>query len=243
MKIVGLILQVLVTFYFKVFFLLLPKSKIDRNLKAAIKLYQGQGFGALFAKIRSWDAPYSPVNKLIKPNAKVLDLGCGDGLLANYLAIASPKRKILGVELNKDRVKQASKGLANVKFKQGDILKENLEGNYDTITLIHVLHHLLTPGMQTKLLEKIARVTQPQHDLIILEIDRKPFLKYLFSAITDAFIVPILFEGRPFNFRFFYRTSGDWEKILSKLSFSVKIKSIHKGMPFSHVLIYAKKVV
>ena len=243
MKIIKKVLEFLLTIFFKVFFTFIPKTKISKNLKKTIDLYKGNGFASLFAEIRAWDAPYEPVDRLIKKNANVFDLGSGDGLLANFLSVSSPKRKIKGIELNKNRVKESFKGLKNTSFEYGNILKTKISSRYDVITMVHVLHHLPNKDSQIELLTKISKSLNKNKELIILEIDYKPFLKYALTWFTDAVTVPILFEGKIFNPNFFYRKSSEWKSILSKLGFSVKIKSIHKGMPFSHVLIYAKKVV
>lgn len=243
MKFVKKSLEFILGIFFRIFFLIVPKTKISRDLKKTIGLYRGSGFSELFAEIRAWDAPYEPVDKLIRKNAKVLDLGCGDGLLANYLAISSPMRKIKGIELNPGRVRQADKGLKNTSFERGDILQAKIAQDYDVITLIHVLHHLPNRKSQIKILEKVSKALSKNKELIILEIDDRPFSKLIFSWLTDAITVPILFEGKIFNPNFFYRKASEWKQILSKLGFRVKIKAIHEGMPFSHVLIYAKKVV
>jgi 2-polyprenyl-3-methyl-5-hydroxy-6-metoxy-1,4-benzoquinol methylase len=240
MKIIKKILEGLVAAFFAVYFLFNKENKVSKTLQKTIDLYKGDGFGELFSRIRAWDAPYEPLDKLIGKSAKVLDLGSGDGLLGNYLALSSSKRKISGIELNKSRAKAAYRGIKNTQFRQGNILKAGL-GKQDVVILAHVLHHLPSKQDQEKLLSKISKSLTKNKDLIILEIDYKPFLKYVFSWLTDAITVPILFEGKIFTNQFFYRKSAEWKQLLTKLGFVVKIKPIHKGMPFSHILIYAKK--
>ncbi|MBX4205651.1 class I SAM-dependent methyltransferase [Candidatus Microgenomates bacterium] len=240
MKIIKRFLEVLVGLFFTVYFLFNKKNKIPKTLEETINLYKGEGFGELFSQIRAWDAPYEPIDKLIAKNAKVLDLGSGDGLLGNYLALSSSKRKVSGIELNKDRAKSAYRKIKNTHFRQGNILKVDI-GRQDVVILAHVLHHLPSKLDQEKLLSKISNALSKNKELIILEIDYKPFFKYIFSWLTDAITVPILFEGKIFTNQFFYRKRDDWKKLLTSLGFVVKIKPIHNGMPFSHVLIYAKK--
>ena len=67
----------------------------------------------------------------------IIDLGSGDGLMANYLGISSKRRKVFGIELNKSRLIESDKGVKNVKFKVGDILKSKIY-KVDVILLIHV---------------------------------------------------------------------------------------------------------
>jgi len=241
MSYVKYILEKILSIFFNIFFLLFPLRNINKKLSESIKLYKGEGFGEIFAKIRAWDAPYEIIDKLTPKNAKVVDLGCGDGLLANYLALSSTKRKIYGIDINKDRISRAQKGIKNTKFETGDILKIK-KIKPDVLVMAHVLHHLPTKNKQLALLKNISNQLKKNKQLIILEIDKKPALKYLFTYITDAIIVPVLFEKKLFDLNFHYRSSSEWKKILTSLGFDIKTKSIHKGMPFSHVLIYGKKV-
>lgn len=241
MSIVQEILKTLVNIFFSIFFSIFPKRKISKNLQDAIDLYKSDGFGEKFAEIRAWDAPYEPLDKLIRKKSTVLDLGCGDGLLSNFLAISSKQRKIYGIDINKNRIKIAYKGLKNTKFQEGDILKAKTI-KPDTIILAHVLHHLPNKGEQIKLLTRISKDFKRGNELLILEIDKKPVLKYIFTYLTDAFTVPIIFEKKLFDFNFYYRKSSEWKNILESLGFNVEMKKINKGMPFSHVLIYAKKL-
>ncbi len=233
-------MELAVGLFFKVLFLIEGEPKISPQLQTTIDLYKGEGFGETFALIRAWDAPYEPVEKLIGKSASVIDLGSGDGLLGNYLAIGSAKRKVFGIELNSDRAKIANKGIKNARFTKGNILEAKIPA-VDAVTLVHVLHHLPSRHDQEILLARISKSLKKGKDLIILEIDTQPFLKYVFTWLTDAITVPILFEGRAFSTDFYYRKSHQWKQLLTNLGFSVSIKPIHKGMPFSHVLIHAKK--
>ncbi len=241
MDIISKILEIVVLIFFKIYFTFFPKKKISIDLQKTIDLYKGTGFSEVFAEIRTWDAPYEPIDKIIKKNAKVFDLGCGDGTLSNYLAISSSKREVYGIDINKKRIKNAYKGIKNTKFEYGDILKIKTI-KPDVVVLAHVLHHLPSKSEQINLLEKISKNLIKNKEIVILEIDSKPLLKYIFTWLTDAITVPIIFEGKIFDNNFFYRDKDEWKKILEKLNFQVTMKAVHKGMPFSHVLIYGKKL-
>lgn len=240
MIIIKRIMQLLVQIFFNIYFMLFGKPKFSRNLQAAIDLYEEDGFGKIFSFIRSWDAPYEILERYIPKSGVILDLGSGDGLLGNYLAIASTKRKVYGIELNKDRAASANKGIKNTHFSKGSIITTKYP-SCSTITIVHVLHHLPSKDDQVKVLQRIVKHLKQRQRLLILEIDYKPFLKYLFSYLTDAITVPILFEGQLFTNNFYYRKSEDWRNLLESLGFKVNMKSVHKGMPFSHVLIEAVK--
>lgn len=240
MNIVGKLLETIIEMFFAIFFRIKGESKISKKLRQTVSLYKTDGFGKLFSEIRSWDAPYEDLEKVVPKVGRILDLGCGDGLLANYLALASSRRIVTGIELNAGRLKIADKGLKNTRFVRGDIIKVKYPKS-DSVVLAHVLHHLPSKASQEMVLKKITKMLVPKSKLIILEIDEKPFLKYIFSVLVDMVVVPILFERKFFSSKVFYRTWDEWSKLLKKLGYKTEVKTIHKGMPFSHILIIASK--
>lgn len=55
---------------------------------------------------------------------RILDLGCGDGMITRRVAILNPQAKVRGLDLSKDMVdfaKAAHRGLPNLEFIQDDI--------------------------------------------------------------------------------------------------------------------------
>ena len=76
-----------------------------------INLYAGNWWEKFLSNFKFWEEPYEVVEKILPKNGTVLDLGCGEGLLSNYLAIASDKRKITGIEIAPERLERAKKGM------------------------------------------------------------------------------------------------------------------------------------
>ena len=235
MKLIKQLLILLVEVFFKIYFFIFGKPKISKDLNSTISLYQGKGFSSLFKLIRVWDAPYEEIERLVPRKGKIIDLGSGDGLMANYLGISSSKREVFGIELNKQRLVESNKGVKNVKFKVGDILKSKIY-RVDAILLIHVLHHLPSYKSQEKILEACKKNLNKNGKLIIAEIIQKPFLKYLFTYITDVLILPIVFNNKLVDNQIFYRSDSNWRKIFKEYGFKVETTYPHCGRPFSHVL-------
>ena len=174
-------------------------------------------------------------------NGVIIDLGCGDGLITNFIAMMEPKRLIYGIEFNSTRIQEAKRGLKNAKFKQGNILKENFP-SADMILLIHVLHHLSSYEEQSTLIKKCKDKLKKDGKLIIVEIDRRPILKFILTWIVDTIIFSILFEKKLFNFNIFYRSKDKWKSYLEYSGFKVKTISAHQNKPFSHLILYCKKI-
>ncbi|QQG43477.1 MAG: class I SAM-dependent methyltransferase [Candidatus Daviesbacteria bacterium] len=232
--------ETVITIFFKVLFLIHGRPEENGKLAKVTSLYKSGGFSELFTSIRLWDAPYEEIAALVPSKGVIADLGCGDGLMVNLLALEEPTRQLIGVEINKDRLKLAKKGLANTKFIYGSADRVKIP-KADGILMIHLLHHLTSRDQQIEILKSSYQALKPGGKLIIAEIGKKPFLKYLFTWFTDVVIVPILFEKRLYNKEIFYRTQQEWQTLLKKIGFKVSSKPVSPGKPFSHIILACQK--
>lgn len=210
----------------------------DPAVNKTINLYQNNGFAGTFAKIRFWDAPYIEMEKMIVKKGNIVDLGCGDGIFANFLALKSKKRKIFGVEISKERLARADKGIPNTKFLVGDVTKLNIP-KADTILLVHVLHHLLSYSAQEELLYAIKSKLKKGGQLLIAEVKPSWSFKYLVTWFVDHFLVPWLFEKR-FYSPIYFRKTEDWVKLFKKMGLTCKTIKAAKDKPFTHILFDCK---
>jgi len=229
----------LINIFFKFYFSLVGEQMISGNLEKTLKLYNKGGFSQFFNKIRIWDAPYDEIEKRVPKKGFVIDLGSGDGLLGNFLAVSSKKRKVLGIEINKERVKNSPRIENRTSFKVGNILEDNFP-KANVITLIHVLHHLGSYADQETLIHKCKDKLKVGGVLVIAEIIEKPILKFIFTTITDYVILPILFENKLFSGKIYFRSLKTWQKLLKDSEFIISTKLISRDMPFSHVIFEAK---
>ena len=199
-----------------------------------LKLYYGLGWKSLFARIRLMDAPYNQTESLIQKNGTIVELGCGEGLFSNYLALKCEERKIIGIEIDKQRFKQANRNLKNTKFMFGDATRANIP-KCDVIVMMHLLHHLHSFKDQEKLLTECIKKINKNGKIIIVEVDPRISIKYLFAFIADHFLVPWIFEKRLYS-KIYFRKRKDWISLLNKLGFEVKAYAADKHMPFSHII-------
>jgi len=207
------------------------KDLIDKT----ISLYTTVGWKRWFSRIRFWDAPYIETEKLVPSKGTIVDLGCGEGIFTNFLALSSKQRKIVGIELNKERVSQADRRLTNVSFKKGDATKVAIP-KADCIILFHLLHHLLSFKDQEKVIARCARALAKRGKLIIVEVNVKPTFKYLVSWFTDHFVVPFLFDKKFYESDIYFRKIADWKKLFAKYNLGCEVILAEKNKPFSHVI-------
>lgn len=202
--------------------------------KKAINLYKYKGWEKFLSNFKFWEEPYEIVEKMLPEKAFVVDLGCGEGLLSNYLSLAGSKRKILGFELDGERLKRARKNLKNTSFKLGDIVKIPYPAG-DVFILFHVLHHLSSFEAQAQVLEKIKKSLKPSGKLIIVDVFVEPSIKYLAAWIADHFLVPWVFE-KSFYTKAYFRKKEDWLKLLKNIGFRVKVTMEVSGRPFPNII-------
>ena len=213
--------------------------KKNSVISQIINLYSGSGWKSLFTKIRFWDAPYLIVEKMIPQKGYIIDLGCGEGIFSNFLGISSKGRKVLGIEVDINRLKVANHGIKNVTFKWGDATKIKLPFA-DTIILFHVLHHLNSYEAQESVIDNCLRKLKKGGKLIIVEVEPKISFRYFITWLTDHFIVPILFEKRLYS-QIFFRNSNEWKKFIHERDFKCNITLAEKGYPFTHVILECQK--
>src|SRR5438552_12883411 len=95
--------------------------------KEIMRLYGGKRWPSFFTRIRLFiTAPFVALDKHIPQEGFIVDLGCGYGIFANLLGLLSPKRKILGMDLDGFKMKHADKGIPNVEFRLADITKTDI---------------------------------------------------------------------------------------------------------------------
>lgn len=200
-----------------------------------IEMYSGTGWKSIFAKWKFWEEPYEELEKLIPRKAKIVDIGCGEGILANFLALTSKDREVIGFEIDKKRIAIADRKIPNTKFKPGDATKLTIPDT-DVIIFFHVLHHLNSYKQQDEVLKKCYKRLKAGGKLFIAEVEIEPSPKYWICWLFDHFFVPWVFEGR-FYTPAYFRSSRDWKKFLNEVGFECKIIPASNGRPFSNVIL------
>ncbi len=136
----------------------------------------------------------------IRPNLKVVDLGCGTGELTRQLADALPNSDVIGLDSSQSMLERAaSLSIPNLHFEQGnqseltgewDLIFSNaaLQWSENHIELIPRLLERLTPGGQ------IAIQVPSNHNHISHQIYRETANEEPFKSILNGFqrYAPIL---------------------------------------------------
>ena len=205
-----------------------------------INLYSKSGWKSIFAKLRFWYAPYKEVEELIPVSGTVVDLGCGEGIFSNYIGLCSKNRKVIGIEIDKKRIKIADHDISNVSFMNADITKADLPQS-DVIICFQLLHHLKSYEMQEELIKKCIKSLNKGGKILIVEINVNYTFRYFLTWLTDHFLVPWFFEKRLYS-PILYRKISGWTRIFKKigLSYGVIIPN-ERARPFANVIFECQK--
>jgi 2-polyprenyl-3-methyl-5-hydroxy-6-metoxy-1,4-benzoquinol methylase len=194
---------------------------------------------------------------LIQSGARVIDIGCGQGLLSALLLAAdnlaedpgwpsywknAPKGVcVKGIELMPADVRRAKKALAAHKdrhdFLAGDMCDTHFEAA-QIVVILDVLHYV---GYQAQedVLRRVREALVPNGTLILRVGDAAGGFGFKVSNWVDHVVT--LLRGHKLS-RLYCRPLADWIAQLTRLGFSVEPKPMSKGTPFANVLLVARAV-
>lgn len=130
----------------------------------------------------------------VSPEGTIVDVGCGTGIVATLLALARPRKRVVGIDVDRRRIarcSQLARGIPNVTFLHGDIQDYAFPPIQEALCL-DVLHHLPTPA-QDRLVFRIAANLERGGRFILFEVDTNPpqRWKYWISIAADYFLYPL----------------------------------------------------
>jgi 2-polyprenyl-3-methyl-5-hydroxy-6-metoxy-1,4-benzoquinol methylase len=208
-------------------------SRIARALPPVERAYATIRFSIMRPKL------LSVLDLLLPEDGRILDIGCGFGLFAAYFAQTQTARQIVGVDPDGRRTRMAERtfrklGLEGHTFIAGDARSADVQGPFDAIYILDVMHHIPKPD-QVALLERLHGLLAPSGVLIIKDITTEPWLGLKFTELLDRLMVG-------FDEPLAYRHHREWGDLLRGLGFKVRVVRVPDVLPYPHVVIAATKV-
>lgn len=220
-----------------VFILPLPfvKNPLPPNLRE--RIMNNYNFASwptrIFLRLRWLVMPFEIIEPSVPKTGVIIDVGCGHGLLAHYLAASGPQRYVIGIEKNKNLTsisKKSARGAKNLEFRTGDAAISLLPKS-EAIIFIDLLHHL-SYADQKKALAMAVRSLRGDGRLIIKEIEKEKTWRYYWNLFHDR----ILRQSGPT----FHKTSLQLKAELRALGLKIETEAHYYHLAYHHNLLVAR---
>ena len=133
------------------------------------------------------------LSKLDIKNKKIIDIGCGGGILSEELSKMGAE--VTGVDSSKKSIdiakKHAKEQNLKIEYINGSILDISNLGDYDCIVCFEMIEHIHEPK---KLIEKIGRISKNKSHLFMSTINRN-LKSFMFAKIFAEYILGVVPRG------------------------------------------------
>ncbi|MBK1630156.1 bifunctional 3-demethylubiquinol 3-O-methyltransferase/2-polyprenyl-6-hydroxyphenol methylase [Thiohalocapsa halophila] len=126
---------------------------------------------------------------------KVLDVGCGGGILAEAMAAAGAE--VTGIDMGEEPLRVAELHTletgVEVDYRQitAEALADDMPGAFDVVTCMEMLEHVPDPG---SVVDACARLVRPGGHVFFSTLNRNP-KSYLFAIVGAEYMLNLLPHG------------------------------------------------
>jgi len=159
---------------------------------------------------------------------KVLDVGCGGGILSE--SMAKRGAEVMGIDMGEAPLQVAElhklESGVEVEYRQitAEALAEEMPGAFDVVTCMEMLEHVPDPG---SVIAACAKLVKPGGQVFFSTINRNP-KSYLFAIVGAEYVLRLLPKGthdfakfiRPSELEAWTRTAGLDLKELTGMSYN-----------------------
>jgi SAM-dependent methyltransferase len=191
---------------------------------------------------------------LVPDGVRVLDLGCGQGVLLALLVAARDQYRagrwpagwpapplrlgLKGIDSGATAVRRARLALgAEAEVEAADLRTAGTLASSDVVALLDVIHYL-DEAAQERLLTAVADALPPGGVFLMRVGDPTAGVAAALTRLVDQ-LATLVRAGR--LHRFHCRTIPDWTAALERRGFAVRPQPKSEGTPFANVLLVARK--
>jgi len=168
------------------------------------------------ARVKYFD---DAIRKFLQPPYRVLDIGCGGGLVSNELAALPGYESIDGIDLSPEALRYAKseamrRDFSHVRFQNASLYSLPFKNeSFDAVVMSDVLEHLQDI---VGALKEASRVLRPNGLLVFDTIHRSP-MAFIIAILGAEYIVRLIPKGTH-NWRLFIRPE-ELEEALKRSGF------------------------
>lgn len=213
--------------------------------RRAIELFDDAPRGDRFhVRARWFTCPFPAIERQVPRAGRVLEVGCGHGLLSLYLALAGDGRRVEGIDIDEHKIVLAQQAAANLRPGEASVSfatvtpGEMPDGPFDAIVITDVLY-LMADEVRRSVLDACADRLGPDGVLLVKEVDDTPRWKYRIAHAQEVVATRVLK----------YTQGADLEIVpvqqfadhLSGLGLTVTAHRVDRGYPHAHALLVARR--
>ncbi len=218
-----------------------PRTPAARR---ALALYGHAPRGDRFhVRARWWTCPFDTIEANVPERGRVLEVGCGHGLLSLYLALSAPGRHVTGVDIDAHKIALASAAAAGLRPGEATVSFDTVApdgfatGRYDAIVIADVLY-LLGADLRHQLLASCVEHLGDGGTLLIKETDRLPRWKGAITVAQERIATRVLriTEGDQVEFA----SPDEFAAQLEAAGLAVTSERVDRGYLHPHHLLIAR---
>ena len=217
-----------------------PRSPAARRVLA---LWDDAPKGDRFhTAMRWWTAPFAALEHEVPLAGDILEVGCGHGVFSTYLAITSRARRVVGVDIDADKIALARSVAEGLEPGEGDVRFEvspsgavpTIEGGWRCIVFADVLYLLPREGREA-LLAECARALAPGGLLVVKEVDTQPAFKARLAQFQEVLATRVfkITAGETLDFP----SSAELEAVVAAQGLATMAKRIDHGYLHPHCVV------
>jgi 2-polyprenyl-3-methyl-5-hydroxy-6-metoxy-1,4-benzoquinol methylase len=199
----------------------------------------------LHVRGRFRSCPVAVIDAEVPRSGRVLEVGCGHGLVSAYLALSSNGREVTGVDIDARKIALASHAQSHadtadvhLTFRHADAGDPPPDGEWDAIVIVDVLY-LLDASAERVLLSACIDRLAADGVLVIKETDVVPRWKHLLAKAQEVVSTKILriTAGSTLSFT----PTAVLADHLRALGLHVETRPVDKGYLHPHALVVGRR--
>jgi 2-polyprenyl-3-methyl-5-hydroxy-6-metoxy-1,4-benzoquinol methylase len=144
-------------------------------------------FSRLFMRARWAICPFERLLDEIPAAKRILELGCGNGILANLVNVTGRAEFILALDQDPKAIRRAIQtihGRTGIEFRQHDANSFKSSGTFDVVIINDVIHHV-PRERQSDLLKSAWSALRENGHLLIKDVDDRPWWARFLAWLHD----------------------------------------------------------